>query len=346
MSHPLETFADRHPAGTRAALSVAHLAALTVPALTIWAVVTGHTGLAVGGVFAGIGLYATGHAAMGFRYRQRLARAVAEARKDPLTGLPNRALADEVLDAATRAGTPMTVALIDVTGLHTINGNLGHAAGDQYLTTVARRLTDAVPAHGVLVRQGGDEFTLLAPDTGPQDLADRIGAALAGPAVIAGYRMRPRASVGIATTKRETTRTAVLAGWSTRISPRPCRLRPVHRQTRGRQPDPDLRPGPRPRAISRRYPPTAAPPRHQPPRSLPGQRRHRMAALTRRRPDPGAARTARTAHGSAVAGLDAGPVGAGRRRSHSRRRPAYLTGEQRPGPDQHRTDPCRLRRDR
>ncbi|GIJ62050.1 GGDEF domain-containing protein [Virgisporangium aurantiacum] len=200
MSHPFEAFADRHPAAARAALVVAHLAVLTVPALTIAAVMTGHTVLGIVGVFAGIGFYACGYAAAAYRNRRRLADDVAKARRDPLTGLPNRALADEMLDAATRAGSPMTVALIDINGLHTINGNLGHAAGDQYLTTVARRLAGAVPPHGVLVRQGGDEFTLLAPYTGPQDLADRIGAAMAGPAVIAGYRMQPRAAVGIAAT--------------------------------------------------------------------------------------------------------------------------------------------------
>ena len=104
MFHPFEAFADRHPTATRAALGTAHLAVLTVPALTIAAVITGHTVLAIVGVFAGIGFYATGYAAAAYRYRLRRADEVAEARKDPLTGLPNRALADEMLDAATRAG--------------------------------------------------------------------------------------------------------------------------------------------------------------------------------------------------------------------------------------------------
>jgi hypothetical protein len=65
---------------------------------------------------------------------------------------------------------------------------------------MALRLARAVPDGGVLVRQGGDEFTLLAPGVDPQQLAVDIGAALAGPAVIAGLRLQPRASVGIAAT--------------------------------------------------------------------------------------------------------------------------------------------------
>ncbi|MEU7874274.1 GGDEF domain-containing protein [Dactylosporangium sp. NPDC049140] len=174
------------------------ITAVVLTNTTVLGAVTGHTILTVIGVLV-LGLtYLLGAAAIAHRYEQQLVQKVAAARSDPLTGLPNRALADEMLDAASRGGAPITVALIDVNGLHTINNNLGHAAGDQYLTLIARRLIQAVPPHGVLVRQGGDEFTLLAQNTDPQDLAAQIGAALAGPAVIAGYRMQPRASVGIA----------------------------------------------------------------------------------------------------------------------------------------------------
>jgi diguanylate cyclase (GGDEF)-like protein len=207
MSHPFETFADRHPAATGGMLTVAHLGVLTVPAATILAAITGRTGLTIVGVFAGIGLYATGYAAAALRYRHRTRQQIAQARedaaqsrRDPLTRLPNRAAADEMLADATRVGAPMTVALIDVDGLKMVNSSIGHAGGDQYLLAVARRLARAVPDGGVLVRQGGDEFALLAPGVDPQQLAVDIGAALAGPAVIAGYRLQPRASVGIAAT--------------------------------------------------------------------------------------------------------------------------------------------------
>ncbi|MFD0584877.1 GGDEF domain-containing protein [Dactylosporangium darangshiense] len=189
---------QRHPTAARHGLM---LAAFVLANATVLAAFTGHTFLTAVGVIALGCAYLAGHATAARRYQQRLVHEVAEARKDPLTGLPNRALADEMLAAASRGGAPITVALIDVNGLHSINGNLGHAAGDQYLTIIARRLAQAVPPHGVLVRQGGDEFTLLAWNTEPQDLADRIGVALAGRAVIGGYRIQPRASVGIAATE-------------------------------------------------------------------------------------------------------------------------------------------------
>ncbi|WP_432830836.1 GGDEF domain-containing protein [Dactylosporangium sp. CA-092794] len=197
MSNTFATcFAQRRPASVRRLLTVAHLAVLTLPAATILAVLTGHTLLAVLGVLALIGLYGTGYATAAYRGRDQ----VAQARRDPLTGLPNRALADEMLDRATRTGTPVTVALADVDGLHMVNRNLGLAAGDQYLRVVADRLARAVPAGGVLVRHGGDEFSIVAPGTTAQQLADDIGAALAGPAVIAGYHLQPRASTGVAAT--------------------------------------------------------------------------------------------------------------------------------------------------
>src|SRR3954469_12282899 len=48
----------------------------------------------------------------------------------------------------------LTVALVDVDGLRAVNNRLGHAAGDQYLTTVAARLRRATPAGGQVARLG------------------------------------------------------------------------------------------------------------------------------------------------------------------------------------------------
>ena len=203
-----DAIAARRPRVAGRVIALANLYVIVVPAATLVAVIAGPMLLAVGGVLACIGCYLAGLTVASVIYAQRLHHEVAEARTDPLTGLPNRAPADAMIDEASRTGTPITAALIDVNGLHTINTNLGHAAGDQYLTLIAARLSTAVPTGGLLVRQGGDEFTLLAPNTRPQDLADRIGAALAGPATIAGYRVRPRASVGIATTATVRTVTA------------------------------------------------------------------------------------------------------------------------------------------
>jgi diguanylate cyclase (GGDEF)-like protein len=205
MSHDYDTFARHRPAVVRRILTVAHLWVLTLPAATVLSTLTGHTVLTVLGALALISLYPLGYATAAIRGRDQ----IAQARRDPLTGLPNRALADEMLADATRTGTPVTVALADVDGLHMMNINLGMAGGDQYLRLVAQRLARAVPAGGVLVRHGGDEFSIVAPGTDAQQLATAIGAALAGPASVGGYRVQPRASVGVAATHTtDTTETA------------------------------------------------------------------------------------------------------------------------------------------
>jgi len=193
-----DTFVERHPVAADRVVAAATVGVLLLPAAIILAVLSGHQLLAQAAALASAGSYAVGYTAAAIRYRRRCRAAVAEARRDPLTGLPNRAVADAMLIAATANRTRMTVALIDVDGLHAVNASLGHAAGDQYLTTITTRLAAAVPANGCLVRQGGDEFTLLAPGTDPTVLATAIGAALAGRATIAGHHMQPRASVGIA----------------------------------------------------------------------------------------------------------------------------------------------------
>lgn len=141
----------------------------------------------------------TGYVIATVQWRTRARTGIADALQDPLTGLPTRSVIEKRLDAATRCGEPVTVALADVDGLHALNGAFGHAAGDLYLTAVAHRLARAVPAGGVLVRQSGDEFTLVVPGTDADTVAAAIGAVMAGPALIAGQRVQPRASIGIAT---------------------------------------------------------------------------------------------------------------------------------------------------
>lgn len=198
MANALDSFAQRRPTAARWILNAATLAAMTLPAATIMAIGGGHTLLAKAGVLACTTLYLFGFYTAAVRYGQRVREEVAAARRDALTGLPTRAVGDEILQTATREATGVSVAIADVDGLKAVNTNLGHAAGDQYIQAVARRLAQAVPAGGCLVRHGGDEFCLIAPHTEPTDLATTIGAAMAGPAIIGGYRIQPRASIGIA----------------------------------------------------------------------------------------------------------------------------------------------------
>ncbi len=89
---------------------------------------------------------------------------------DPLTGLANRTLMQEVLqraldqpDATTRVG----VIAIDLDGFKALNDRFGHAAGDSALAHVAVVLRSAAQGRGTVARTGGDEFVIVvqAPDS-------------------------------------------------------------------------------------------------------------------------------------------------------------------------------------
>lgn len=132
----------------------------------------------------------------------------AHALRDPLTGLANRRLLDELLDTelarSRRTGTPLAVAYIDVDGLKQVNDAHGHDAGDLVLRETARRLLKAVRGADVVARIGGDEFVVVfEPDDPSSDrLVDRIETLLAEPidAGAAGA-LRCPASIGTADTR-------------------------------------------------------------------------------------------------------------------------------------------------
>jgi diguanylate cyclase (GGDEF)-like protein/PAS domain S-box-containing protein len=134
-----------------------------------------------------------------------------ESRHDALTGLPNRTLFFERLDALLRrpGGHSVGVCYIDLDGFKSINDGLGHDVGDQLLVQVAERLRAVVTAPGsLLARLGGDEFGVLIDGTGadlshsadPGAQADRLLAALAEPITIDGRELAVSASVGVVDT--------------------------------------------------------------------------------------------------------------------------------------------------
>ncbi len=127
-----------------------------------------------------------------------------QANHDPLTGLGNRALFTERLNAAFAAGNGTRVGLcyLDLDGFKAVNDTLGHVVGDQLLVQVADRLHRLVSAPGRLVaRVGGDEFVVLVEQTDglPElaALAERILAGVAEPVRVGGHRLTVSASVGI-----------------------------------------------------------------------------------------------------------------------------------------------------
>lgn len=98
-------------------------------------------------------------------YRKKAHILKDKAYSDSLTGLANRLLlADRFELTATRSkrqDTLFALLMIDLNAFKAINDNYGHAAGDQVLVTVAKRLLETVRATDTVARVGGDEFVLL-----------------------------------------------------------------------------------------------------------------------------------------------------------------------------------------
>ena len=99
--------------------------------------------------------------------------------RDPLTGLANRRALDERLGYEiarhTRHGESFAVLALDLDGFKPVNDRFGHDAGDELLREAAAALVEVVRAQDTVVRLGGDEFCVLAPQTG-QASADRLTA--------------------------------------------------------------------------------------------------------------------------------------------------------------------------
>jgi diguanylate cyclase (GGDEF)-like protein len=93
---------------------------------------------------------------------------------DALTGLHNRAFFDEEL-ARLEDGSqfPVSIIMIDVDGLKTVNDRLGHAFGDQLLIRVAQLLQRSLRGGDIVARLGGDEFAILLPET-PEEVLENV----------------------------------------------------------------------------------------------------------------------------------------------------------------------------
>ncbi|MEP7203038.1 MAG: sensor domain-containing diguanylate cyclase [Ilumatobacteraceae bacterium] len=119
--------------------------------------------------------------------RQLQASMAALALRDPLTGLANRRLFDELLDSdlarTERAGLPLAVAFLDLDGLKIVNDNYGHDVGDMVLCETARRLLAIVRGADSVARIGGDEFVIVYAPNDPtsHNLVERIDRALSAP---------------------------------------------------------------------------------------------------------------------------------------------------------------------
>lgn len=126
---------------------------------------------------------------------------------DHLTGLANRAQFERTLNSemahARRTGESFSVFYMDLDDFKAVNDTLGHAAGDEVLCEVARRMSEQVRAEDLLVRLGGDEFGVFmrqSVEVTAESLAKRIVEVVAKPITLStGDKVSVGISVGIAT---------------------------------------------------------------------------------------------------------------------------------------------------
>ena len=109
---------------------------------------------------------------------QALAAEQANARRDQLTGAPNRRAFEEALAAeharVVRGSLPAGLFVVDIDRFKTINDRFGHAVGDEALVAVVRRLSESLRPSDVVARWGGEEITVLAPGLGSRHALERF----------------------------------------------------------------------------------------------------------------------------------------------------------------------------
>jgi diguanylate cyclase (GGDEF)-like protein len=125
---------------------------------------------------------------------------------DPLTELANRRAFDNRLEQewarASRYALRLAMIMMDVDHFKNVNDEHGHQVGDEVLRQVARRFHMGFRQSDLLFRYGGDEFTLLLPETTAAyalELAERLRLGLCmEPVLASGMRLDVTASFGVA----------------------------------------------------------------------------------------------------------------------------------------------------
>jgi len=135
---------------------------------------------------------------------------------DKLTGLPNRALFEEMLELALararRHDLGVGVLFLDLDNFKLVNDSMGHHAGDQLLVQLGERLRGCTRETDLVARQGGDEFLLLLADLDrgagqlagkdagllvAEYVAERVREALRAPFELDGTEFYASGSIGI-----------------------------------------------------------------------------------------------------------------------------------------------------
>lgn len=121
--------------------------------------------------------------------------------RDPLTGLPSRALLldrlDQALVRARSRSTLATFVLVDVQGLAAFNEKHGFEHGDQLLTLLAARLRQGLREDDTVARYGGDEYAIVAdhPHGAGERIAEQCREVASCPMQLGRKRVRPRLRV-------------------------------------------------------------------------------------------------------------------------------------------------------
>lgn len=131
---------------------------------------------------------------------------VRRAFRDDLTGLANRALFHDrlrqALDSRARSKSDVAVVLLDLDGFKRVNDSLGHAAGDQLLQSIGKRIDATVRAGETVARLGGDEFAIVLTSVQNEEalysLADRLLRTIARPVTVVDRDVVVHVSIGIA----------------------------------------------------------------------------------------------------------------------------------------------------
>ncbi|MFV8572015.1 putative bifunctional diguanylate cyclase/phosphodiesterase [Marinobacter sp. SBS5] len=127
-------------------------------------------------------------------------------KRDPLTGLGNRLLFEEILESSLarckRSGGKLAVLFLDLDRFKEINDSLGHPTGDLLLLLISDRLKAVVRESDFIARIGGDEFTILIDELHSVGdalaVAQKIVRALAHPSPVGGHELNITASIGVA----------------------------------------------------------------------------------------------------------------------------------------------------